>query len=250
MKKFTFIIIGLVILFFGVILNNNQPSKTPKDISTVLPIVNQEKLEDSSKKILPEKIELEVPNSFNIEGVPFVSQAPFANWDKLHDEACEEASIVIAYNYQQDKKLTPELMEEEVQKLVKWQNENWGGHNDLTSKETITLADEVYGMKNLEIKKILSIQEIKNEISQNHLVITPTAGRLLGNPNFRSPGPIYHMLVVSGYTQNQIITQDVGTRKGEDYKYSETIFFNAIHDWNGNPENIESGPKNIIILKN
>ena len=90
---------------------------------------------------------------------------------------------------------------------------------------------------------------IKKEISENHPVILPTAGRLLGNPYFRQPGPIYHMVVAIGYSGNTIIVQDVGTRRGENYKYNENILFNAIHDWTGVPENINSGPKNMLVFE-
>jgi len=63
------------------------------------------------------------------------------------------------------------------------------------------------------------------------LVITPTAGRILGSPYYTGLGPIYHMLIIRGYNTKYFITNDVGTRtKGEAYKFKTDVIVNAIHD--------------------
>jgi hypothetical protein len=81
-------------------------------------------------------------------------------------------------------------------------------------------------------------------------LILPTLGRELQNPNFKNPGPIYHMLVVQGYTKSgEIITNDPGTRKGKDYLYNPEILFNAIGDWDYNIESPNANIKVGIILK-
>ena len=61
-------------------------------------------------------------------------------------------------------------------------------------------------------------------------MLVPTAGRELGNPYYKQPGPIYHFLVIRGYTSKYLITNDVGTRRGEEYKYKFDILINAVHD--------------------
>ena len=198
--------------------------------------------EQSQDKILP--------SSYKISNVPFQPQAPFANWDQLHDEACEEASLVIAKYYLEGRSLSAEEMDQEIINMVNWEIENWGSHRDLTASETVELAKNYYGLNGLEVKTIDSIDDIKFEIAQNYPVIVPAAGRLLGNPYYRQPGPVYHMVVVTGYNQGIIITNDIGTRHGENYEYSENIFYNAIHDWKGTPDNIEEGQKVMIIIKN
>lgn len=191
---------------------------------------------------------VDIPESYEIKNVPFQSQAPNAVWDQLHDEACEEASITIAKYYLDGKSLSAEEMESEIQKLVSWQEKNWGGHYDLTAEQTADLAKLVYNI-DLKVLPVNNISDIKAEVSQNRLVIVPTAGRLLGNPNFRSPGPVYHMLVVSGYNQSSITTQDVGTRNGKNYIYANSVLFNAIHDWAGSSEAISSGQKVMLVAE-
>ena len=42
-----------------------------------------------------------IPEKF-LNPVAFTSQAPYAKWDELHDEACEEASMIIAHYYLKD----------------------------------------------------------------------------------------------------------------------------------------------------
>lgn len=215
---------------------------------------NQDKAFDFLAKKLEIKTEntqensesLDIPLSYEIQNVSFQSQAPFANWDQLHDEACEEASIIIVKYYLESKSLSAEEMENGIQNLVSWQEKNWGGHYDLTAEQTADLAQKVYGI-DFKVEPVNSIDDIKYQISQNHLVIVPTAGRLLGNPNFRSPGPPYHMLVVSGYTPNSVITQDVGTRNGKNYIYANSVFLNAIHDWAGSADNISFGQKVMLV---
>jgi hypothetical protein len=79
-------------------------------------------------------------------------------------------------------------------------------------------------------------------------VIVPAAGRLLGNPYFTAPGPIYHMLILRGYTaSNQFISNDPGTKRGESYVYSVDTIMNAMHDWN-NGEEITEGAKRVLVV--
>ena len=91
-------------------------------------------------------------------------------------------------------------------------------------------------------------KQIKEQIAQNNPVILPAAGRELKNPNFKAPGPLYHMLVVRGWlSDGRIITNDPGTRRGEGYIYDKSVLWDAIHDWNGG--NVASGQKVMIVVK-
>lgn len=248
MKKYISIVLLVSVLVVGHFVGGRKlspttPQNTNNKSENVVPV---------SSAVVPkqtnEKISVPLPDSFQIKNVPFTSQAPLFNWDTLHDEACEEASLIIVKYYSSQKELTPEIAETEIQKMVEWEIGYFGSHKDLTTKETVNVAKNFYDLNNLSVKKITSLSDIKTEISQNHLVIVPTAGRLLGNPNFRTPGPIYHMLVISGYDAKGFTTQDVGTKNGKNYYYNQDILFNAIHDWNGVPDKINSGTKNIIVI--
>ena len=235
----------VLVLTIGFFINFEYFRKIPPEItptpilSTVLPL-------SPTPTLLPTATP--IPDTYLIKNFPFESQAPFANWDQLHDEACEEAAIILVYYYLNHQSLDADIMEEQIQKMVSFEIENYGSHHDLTIKETAKLAEDFYGMSNFEIQDDITIQDIKREVANNQPVIVPTAGRLLGNPYFRSPGPIYHMLVVIGFEGKTIIVQDIGTRRGDHYEYNEKILFNAIHDWNGSPENIEGGGKKMLVF--
>jgi hypothetical protein len=175
------------------------------------------------------KQQVRVPNTFELP-VAFASQAPLSNWDALHEEACEEASMIMADKYFTKQPLSVQIMEAGLQKLVKWETDQ-GYKVDVTATETAKILNDYFNLT-ARVTADVSVDRIKYEISQGNLIIIPAAGRLLGNPNFTGQGPIYHMLVVKGYNDREFITNDPGTRKGNGYKYDYQTLLNAIHDWN------------------
>ena len=54
------------------------------------------------------------------------------------------------------------------------------------------------------------------------------------------------MLVVRGYTDDKFITNDVGTRKGENYQYDYDVLMNSIHDWNDG--DVDNGQRVVIVV--
>ena len=183
----------------------------------------------------------------------FASQAPLANWDALHEEACEEASMIMAVKYFKRLPLDNNIMEEEIQRLVKWETDNGYGV-DLTADEVVRVLADYFGIK-AKVSQEVNTDQIKYELAQGNLIIIPAAGRDLHNPNFKAPGPIYHMLVIKGYNSRQFITNDPGTRKGNGYRYDYDILLGAIHDWNKllavggmTEEKMRQGAKAMIIV--
>jgi hypothetical protein len=116
----------------------------------------------------------------------------------------------------------------------------------MTAKQTAEFIEQFYNL-HTEVIYDWTWDDVKLALAQGYPVIAPAAGRMLGNPNFTAPGPIYHMLVIKGYTANRIITNDPGTRKGADYQYSYDAIMNASHDWNDG--DVGNGKKVIIIVK-
>jgi len=181
---------------------------------------------------LPEEKEVDLTlKSKVIINVPFYVQSPFAKWDDLHNEACEEVSLIMAKSWIGDEVLSREDLNQKILDSVAWQEKNWGGHFDLNTQEVVELANKYFGIRKIYYTLLDSVNDIKKELSNGNLVIVPTAGRLLGNSHYRNPGPAYHMLVVVGYNETEIITNDPGTREGESFSYPNDVFFNAIHDW-------------------
>ncbi len=207
---------------------------------------NQEEAEEVETIIETEPVE--IPNSINLE-IPFQSQAPHANWDMPWQEGCEEASVILTVNYLRGAtSLTADQMNEKILTLVEWQNTNWGGHHDLTISETAAMVNGFYGDEfDTEIIQDFTWEDVKTALAQGYPVIIPAAGRQLGNPYYTPPGPIYHMLVIKGYTNSVVITNDPGTRRGADFQYNYDTIYNAIHDWNESDINL--GEKVMLIIK-
>ncbi|MCX7779236.1 MAG: C39 family peptidase [Patescibacteria group bacterium] len=203
-------------------------------------LINTENQNIPESQILPEKFDL--PMSF-------VPQAPTAIWDELHNNACEEAALIMVHYFLKGEKLTKEIAEKEIQDLVAWQIKNWGAHKDLTIAEVGKLAKEYYGWQKIRILDKITIEEIKKELSKGNPIIIPTAGRLLKNPYYRQPGPYYHMLVARGYTKDRIITNDPGTKRGEKFSYPSEILYQAIHDWPGEDKDILEGEKTVLVIE-
>jgi hypothetical protein len=179
--------------------------------------------------------------------VPFTPQAPHANWDLPYQEACEEASAIMAAAYfSGESSFTPEEADRRILKLVEWEKARFGYYEDTTAAETAAMLREYFGLS-AEARPVASIDEIKKPLLEGRLVILPAAGRLLKNPYFRGQGPLYHMLVVKGFTKDgRIITNDPGTRRGADFVYDPATLWNAVHDWNGGK--VAEGAKLMIVV--
>lgn len=185
------------------------------------------------------------PSSLLIN-VPFAPQAPFANWDALHEEACEEMALIMVKHYLDGTPLSLEDAESEVQAMIAWEREN-GYADDVNTTELAEIATAHYGLRT-RIMTDVTAASLRAELAQGNPVIIPAGGRLLKNPYFSGEGPFYHMLVVTGYDARGFITNDPGTKRGENYWYATDVLMNALHDWTGVKEEIEQGAKNALVI--
>ena len=219
----------------------NGQSQGPKSTPTPPANINAAQ---PTQVIIPSKLELQVA---------FAPQAPFANWDELHEEACEEASIITAGRYFSSQPLNEKIMDEEIHKLDAWEKTQ-GYKIDLTAAETAQVLKDYYQL-NAKVVEDVSADRIKYELSRGNLIIVPLAGRELKNPYFRTPGPIYHMLVIRGYDNDEFITNEVGTKRGDGFRYKYDQLINAVHDWESSWSHYEvtdaqmtAQPKIMVIV--
>lgn len=180
--------------------------------------------------------------------VPFTSQAPTGNWAQPWQDFCEEASVAMAVHFVWGVPLTPMFAEMEMQIIKQYQQIVFKKYKDTSASETAYILANLFGFKHIRIQTIRSSDEIKKELTAGNIIIAPAAGRMLKNPYFTPPGPLYHMLVIKGFDDKQgiFITNDPGTRRGNGFAYSQSRLFDAIHDWNGG--DVMKGEKNIIII--
>ncbi|MCD6094292.1 C39 family peptidase [bacterium] len=254
------IFIFVLVLLSGLLLIPKKEfsvtGKRDKEIFTIekganKPLLKEDRSQDSSKKQAKEE---SLPVRFKLE-VPFTPQAPFGVWDKDHNDACEEAAILMVNTFLKKGKLTPEIADKEILDMINYQNRNWGDHHNLEAEEVARLAEEFYDYKNVKTIYDISIEDIKKQINKGTPVILPTAGRLLfgplsegKNPYYRSPGPVYHMLVGIGWDdrEQELIVNDPGTRRGENFTFKYRVLDNALHVWNRGE--VLKGRKVMIVI--
>ncbi|MDD4287892.1 MAG: C39 family peptidase [Candidatus Peribacteraceae bacterium] len=179
--------------------------------------------------------------------VPFSPQAPLADWDALHEESCEEMSLILVHHFLAGTDINREQAETELLALTAWETEH-GYPQDVTVQELGKIAEEYFGY-HARVIEDPATEDLKRLLADGHPVIVPAAGRDLGNPYFSGEGPWYHMLVLTGYNEFFFQTNDVGTRRGEGYVYRFETLLNAIHDWTGVKEEIRNGPKRVLIIE-
>jgi hypothetical protein len=181
--------------------------------------------------------------------IPFTPQAPTGNWDGLHNEACEEAAAIMANAYltgDSETKIPAATVENQITTLTNWEQQNFGYSLDTTAAETATMIEEVYGLHTHMLTNY-SEDDIKQALTNKEVVIIPEDGQDLDNPNYKTPAPIYHMLVIRGFSGDTMITNDSGTKNGLDYPYSFDTIYNSGADWDHSTNTI-TGRKHLAII--
>lgn len=210
------------------------PSEEPAPASQTPEPVTAE-----TQKVLPAEVNLKIP---------FTSQAPHQNWELPYQQFCEEASALMAASYIKNQPIaSPDAADAKLLAVKEFEDKKFGYYEDTTAEETAMILREHFGLEKIEVVADPTIVDIKSALALGRAVIVPVAGRQIGNPNYKQPGPLYHMLVIKGYKKNgDFITNDPGTRKGADYVYKADVIMDAIHDWNSGA--VETGRKVILIV--
>lgn len=254
MAKYRWMIVIALLLFA---LIRAQPASPVQTVPDLPPAIAASATAIASPMPSPtdraEPSSVSLPSSAQLKA-PFTSQAPHANWDVLHEEACEEASLLMLKWFADGRgamQIKAGEAEAAIAAMTNWENENLGPFAEfksLTVAQLKGVAKQYFDLA-AHVDYDIAADDIRARIAAGHPVLVPAAGRLLGNPHFKQPGPLYHMLVVTGYSGNEFITNDPGTRHGFGYRYSEDVLLNAIHDWTGKGETIERGRKAMLWVE-
>jgi hypothetical protein len=170
-----------------------------------------------------------------------------ANWDALHEEACEEASVLMVLRYFSGQPISsPQDAEAAIQELVA-ANERLGFPVDDTAAQIVELVHSRDASLIATVLQDPTVDQLKEALGKGSLIIVPAAGQMLLNPYFQRPGPRYHMLVLRGYTSDgYVITNDPGTKRGKEFVYRWDRLLYANHDWNGG--DVENGKRVVIVV--
>lgn len=213
---------------------NSLTQNSTLSATSAIPAVSQKEGSTPPSKIVPTAINLQAG---------FYAQAPGGNWDYPWQEACEEASILLIANEYFNHQWSAEQFNQQILSMVDWENKTFGDYKHTTMEQTNQIIHDLLKLKT-KVHENPDVNTIKNILAAGHFIVLPLAGKELHNPYFSNGGPVYHVVVAKGYTQdNQIITHDVGTKRGENYVYSWSIIDAALHDY---AEPISNGARRVI----
>ena len=172
------------------------------------------------------------PAELNLK-MTFYSQAPFGDWSFPWQEACEEASALLVANTYFHHNWSRENFRDEILKLVEWETKTFGDYKDTNAAQIARFLKEYLGLDS-KVYTDPSFEDVRTILERGHFILMPFDGKLIGNPNYKNGGPVYHVMVLKGFkvgASQKIITEDVGTRNGEDYVYPWSTLQNAMHEF-------------------
>jgi hypothetical protein len=218
-----------------------------------LGIKNSDLISIPIAEINPDLVNEKNSESFYLESVPFSPQAPFGDWqDQRQQDGCEEISALMAVRWAKNETLSRQEALEEIVGASDYLLEKYGEYRDISSKDAVDwILKDYFNYDKAAVKYDIEIKDIIYELSQGNLIIAPMNGQIMHNPYFTPPGPPRHMIVIRGYDEEKdvFITNDPGTRNGENYEYDSNTLFQAIRDYpTGYHELIEKVEKNIIVV--
>ena len=235
-----------------ILVTDNQPVPPPvPQISSTKPVHSAPQIEESvpvqpvqTNVAVIEKEKDKLPVSVNL-AVPFTSQAPEGNWEQPWQDACEEAAILMLDAYYKQYTLSPLFAAGELVKMVEWEeSKGWGRSIAIT--DVAKVGEYFIGSKGRIITNP-TVTEIKTLLAAGHPVLAMADGKMLENPYFSNGGPEYHALIIRGYTPTHFITNDPGTKHGEEFVYSYENVMESLHDWNDG--DVQNGMPVILVLE-
>ena len=226
----------------------NEEKSNINQISFVSETYAREKIIAKIKKIniKKEKIKKDNIKKYSNLKVDFFPQSPFWKWWPIFNDTCEEASALIAINYIRKIKMTREDFRDELLKMVDWQNNVFWDFKNTDVNQTATILKDYFKFSNYEILENPSIFDIKKNINDWNIIISPFYWVWL-NPNYYWAWPEYHFMVIKWYTTDSFISHDVWTKYWKNYKYDQEDLLERIHDYNKN--SIKDWKKRLIVLK-
>ena len=192
---------------------------------------------------------VQIPQALVIK-VPFYTQAPSDNW--YRNEDCEETSIIMANAFLtgiNEDRVPVALAQEAINGLKKWEQTNLGYDSDTGVSATARMAESVFGLR---VKKIYDYSEsdLKKELARGHPILLSINAELLHSPHYLDNTPMYHMIVIKGYSDSSFIVNDPGTNLGNGNEYTFTVLKKASVDWDNILKKIDTSRKIALVVYN
>ncbi len=161
--------------------------------------------------------------------VPYTSQAPLGQWsDPRQSDGCEEASILMAIMWESGSTLSKEQARDEIVGMSNYEKFFHGFYQDTSAQDTADLMTQYYGYHNLRVVYNVTVQDIKAQLDNGSLIITPLNPRVLSTRLYNS-FTTRHTVVVVGHDNGEIIFHDPMT--GAYRRAPESIFERAMQNY-------------------
>jgi hypothetical protein len=124
-------------------------------------------------------------------------------------------------------------VEKQIVELGHYEQAHYGFSIDSSAQDTLRLLKDYFDYQKAVLQKNISTKDILNQLQKGNIVIVPVNGQRLGNPYYKAPGPLTHMLVVTGYDArtDEFITNDPGTKHGQNYRYTNIQLNSALQNY-------------------
>ncbi|MFA6476453.1 MAG: C39 family peptidase [Candidatus Paceibacterota bacterium] len=183
--------------------------------------------------------------------VPYTNEMPEGIEKRPWVNACEEASIVMIDKfYQGETTISTSTAVGTMKVLFAIQDKLYGSNDNSSAEHTAYLINN-YESYRAVIKENPTLEEIKNELRNNHPVLSFHYGFDLKNKNipFASTGSSYHAMVIVGYDDDKqgFLTHDPGdTIEGAGHLYDYQLFMNSLHDYDEKTKKAD-GPARVLF---
>lgn len=118
-----------------------------------------------SKETTPASSPTPLPSQAVIT-VPFQVQAPYANWDALHEEACEEASLLMVKHFLDATAAgSADQADKELMDMIAYETATGFGPS-ITLADLRKVADSYYSLTKGRLEYEITAEDIKRELAR------------------------------------------------------------------------------------
>ncbi len=173
--------IGLFIVY-----NNHYQKQVVPPATTIEEIIENRREEpiepvvETTEEPLPPPTPVEIkplPLELNL-AAPFYSQAPHGDWSFPWQEACEEASLLLAANVYEKHNWTRDEFNTEILKMVEWQKEKFGTYLDTTVAQTAEIARECLKLETITHENP-TYDDVRKILNKGHFILMFFSGKEL-----------------------------------------------------------------------
>jgi len=188
----------------------------------------------------------DIPQNYTIPNLPFHPQAPLTtdeNWS-IHEESCEEAALLLNHYITNNIAFDPDKMNVDIIAMNDFQKTHGIAEDKYSERykkyflKDLTNPYEMYsllgmdylGYTNTTILMVRkpTIENIQAFVANNHVLTVPMKYTKDLRNKFIRTEKTFHIINIVGYTNDEFITLDPGTKNGRYLAYPKQKLYESI----------------------